>query len=165
MGLDLVAANLNLESFEDYNDLLTEDDMKLIETTSVGNATILKETRRSIIQAKADGMPSKVIALQHGVSINSVNTIWSDFMAENNGDGLAEADEEKFKAGIRKKARRAIISGLDCDRDPYRQAAVGVNVMKGIGDFKTDEGSNTQVNILINSVPAEWKSRYIKSPD
>lgn len=139
------------------------DDLELVseETLAPDYRAILPAVKRSIIVEKTQGTANKLIALRYSVSEASVSKIWRTFI-ESTSDvrRLGDENPDVFRHRVRSKAANAIENGLDCDRDPYRQGALGVAVMKGIGEFKTDEG-NVKVNVLVNNVPQDWRDRYI----
>lgn len=149
-------------------DLLRTDDslgdMTPVADHTLPTASIPPATRRAMIVEKANGDSDQIIALRYDVDEASVRKVWRDWVnATIDVRRLGDENPEIFKAKIRKKAVNAIENGLDCDRDPYRQGALGVQVMKGIGEFKGDEGnSHVKVNVLIGAVPAEWKDRYVR---
>lgn len=152
MGIDLLSTDDGGGSdFEPVPDLLISD------------AAIPPAARRAIIVERAGGASFKSIALRYDCSVHTIRSIWQKFIDTTVGvRTLADEDQVTFKRGIRRKAVQAIENGLDCDRDPYRQGALGVQVMKGIGEFKSDQPDvGARVNILIGSVPGDWKQRYI----
>lgn len=123
--------------------------------------SVLPATRRAIIVERTQGVQYKIIALRYGVSESTVKTIWRRFI-ESTSDvrRLGDENPDIFRSRVRTKAANAIEAGLDCSRDPYRQGSLGVAVMKGIGEFKSDEG-NVKVNVLVNNVPPDWRDRYV----
>lgn len=118
--------------------------------------------KRAIIVEKSNGDPVQIIAVRYDVTPATVNKIWREFVSSTvDVRRLGDENLEIFKTKIRRKAVNAIENGLDCDRDPYRQGALGVQVMKGIGEFKQEDAGGVRVNVLIGSVPVDWKQRYI----
>lgn len=141
----------------------TSDDLELVDEFDINPGRIQPAVKRAIIAEHAQGVPRKVLALKYDVSEATVNRIWKEFIQEASDlKLLTEEEPQKFHSRIRAKAVRAIEAGLDHDQDPYRQGALGVQVMKGIGEFKGDHDSGQiKVNVMINTVPPEWKARYI----
>lgn len=148
--------------FDEVDDGLS--DLDLTDTIDVTPSNrIPPKVRRAVIVEKSQNMDNVEIAMRWGINPQSVARIWRDFV-ESTGDvrQLGDENPEIFRKKIRRKAVKAIEAGLDCERDPYRQAGVGVQVMKGIGEFATEShSSSVRVNVLLNSVPNEWKNRYI----
>lgn len=147
-------------------DLLTPDSSDLTMTpvsdTTLPTSAISQATRRAIIVEKSYGDSDEIIALRYDIRPSQVAKVWRNFVDSTvDVRRLGDENPEIFKSKIRKKAVNAIENGLDCDRDPYRQANVGIQVMKGIGEFKSDDDRGSRINILIGSVPNEWKDRYI----
>jgi hypothetical protein len=146
------------------------NDFKLVEETTVladvetKGAALPLATRNAIIEEKAEGKPSKIVAIHYDVSPSTVDKVWQGFLKQARRVGaLGATTPAQIKDRLRGRAVAAIENGLECDRDPYRQAAVGVSVMKGIGEFKGDgnDPASMRVNVLINQLPPEWKERYI----
>lgn len=137
------------------------------EGISLGRGPIPPEIRKAIIMDRAKGIPSKIIAAKYDVGVGSVRSIWKEFAGTIGTRASDEDDPVRFKSKIRKKAIDAIENGLECDRDPYRRAGVGIKVMEGIGEFKGDQGKNGDVsfNIFVAGVPAEWRERYLGIKD
>jgi len=55
-------------------------------------------------------------------------------------------------------------SGLDCTDNPYKAGNLGVSVLKGLGVFN-DDGVHVHVNQLFDSIPPEWRERYLVTND
>jgi len=128
-----------------------------------GHGPIPPEIRKAIVIDRAKGVPSRITAAKYGVAVSSVRSIWKEFsteVLENQSRISAEDDPTRFRSKIRKKAVDAIESGLDCDKDPYRRASVGIKVMEGIGEFR-GEGMNVSFNTFVAGVPAEWRDKYL----
>ena len=70
--------------------------------------------------------------------------------------------EYDFREDLQRRAVDAVKSGLDCDTDPYKRSALGVNVLKGVGVLSGDS-PGVNLNELFASVPDEFRSRYIKN--
>lgn len=73
---------------------------------------------------------------------------------------LAEASgvEYDFRDDLKLKSLDAVRAGLVDERDNYKRATIGVNVLKGIGVLQPD---GVQINQLIAAVPPEWTERYL----
>lgn len=151
-----------LEPEPDDSDI---DNFELVKEVPVGKGQIPAAVRQAIIIEKANQAPTQLIAVRYDVAPETVNRIWRDFCnSAAKVRKVADETPEETRTWLKGKALVAIESGLDCERDPYRRAAVGVNVMKGIGEFKSDHGDGAQINVLVNAVPEEWKQRYITAP-
>lgn len=142
--------------------LLDTDDLELVDEIAVGKSRIPPAVKQAIIIEMASQTPVKLIAIRYDCAESTVRKIWAEFCAQaSKVRRIADETPEETKSWLRGKALVAIENGLDCDRDPYRQAAVGINVMKGIGEFKSDHSEGTRINVLVNAVPESWKTRYI----
>ena len=157
-GIDLTMAEPEPEPIDDMFILESE------ESLSNKATALLPAVRRAIIFEKSQGTPTKLIAIKYDITAATVRRIVHDFFKQAaDVSRLIDEGAEKFKGRIRGKAAMAIESGLDCERDPYRQGALGVAVMRGIGEFKPDTAIEAKFNVLVNAVPQEWKQRYIGS--
>jgi len=59
---------------------------------------------------------------------------------------------EDWRENMRPRAVTAVNAGLDHTKDPYKRANIGVQVLKGLGDFRGDTDLN--VVTLVSSSPA-----------
>lgn len=139
--------------------LVQKPKMELVEEFGISEGKIDREIRKAVVIDRAKGTPSKLVAAKYGISVASVQTIWGEFSRSIGTRTSDEDDPAKFRSKIRKKAVDAIEGGLECDRDPYRAAAIGVKVMEGIGEFRGQQGEGG-VNIFMAGVPAEFAHRY-----
>ena len=62
-----------------------------------------------------------------------------------------------YKERLKGKAVVAVEDGLECSVDPYKRCGLGVQVLKGIGEF---EGENPLVGIVIQIEGSRLVSRY-----
>jgi hypothetical protein len=69
-----------------------------------------------------------------------------------------------WKERLTVKSVKAIDRGLDDQSDNYKAGGLGHSVLKGLGEFDGDS-VNVHINQMINSVPEEFKSRYLVSGD
>lgn len=147
-----------------------DDGHNLVHTASVRVAPgpISDPIRRAIVIEKCQGVPSKLVAIKYMVSEGAVAKIYKEFMAVARtavAAPLYQQSAEEFRTSIRAKAITAIESGLEHDADPYRQAAVGLKVMTGIGEFKADAVSaHVTVTNMMAAVPESWRERYVTLP-
>lgn len=160
-GIDLTVG----ADYPEDNPSNLSHDYNLADTFNIGHGKIPPAIRKAVIVEKARGTPTKLIALQLDISEESVRNIWSKFTKEAvEVSMITDEAPAHLKNRLKAKAVIAIENGLDWDQDPYRQGALGVQVMKGIGEFKSDHDTGqAKVNVLINMVPPEWKQRYITS--
>lgn len=66
-------------------------------------------------------------------------------------------ESEDYRKNMRRYSISAITAGLRADADPYKRGSLGVQVMKGIGEFR-DTG--VQVGVFGLQPPQDWKERY-----
>lgn len=111
----------------------------------------LSEAERRAIVAHYTSNGSILQTSQHfGVHRNTVSTI------VNSVRKLANVSESvlapNWRETMRPKAIQAVTAGLEHDDDPYKQANVGIQVLKGLGDFKNDAELN--IVTLVSNAPA-----------
>ena len=136
-------------------------ELVLTEEDTIGRSAIPAAVKTAIIADKAQGVPTKELAIRYDCSEDTIRSVWREFVqsAAKIRSVANETRAETFDR-LKGKAVVAIEAGLECDRDPYRRGALGVQVMKGIGEFKEDV-SGARVAVLINNLPPGWKDRYI----
>jgi transposase-like protein len=104
--------------------------------------------RAAIIAAVAAGQTQAQVAKAFGVHRNTVymlcKRVREDFQHPQNPLAL------DYKASLRVQAIRAVESGLKDKRDRYKQAAIGVKVLEGIGDFVS--GHQVQVDGAVDVI-------------
>ena len=64
-----------------------------------------------------------------------------------------------WREDVREKAVYALRAGLTCETDPYKAAGLGVQALKGLGDFEAD--SNVNIAAMLSAVPDNMRERYI----
>jgi len=76
-------------------------------------------------------------------------------------EALARAAGLNFdwREDLREKAVHAIRSGLTHEKDPYKQAGIGVQTLKGLGEFENETSVN--IGALMSSIPENARGRYI----
>jgi hypothetical protein len=155
--------SLDLDNFQDHDPDL--DPFELVEEEGVGPSTIPNAVRNAIIADKAEGVSTKELAIRYDCSESTIRSIWRSFVQTSaRVRSIAHETQQDTRNRLKGKAVIAIESGLDCERDPYRRGALGVQVMKGIGEFKEDN-SGARVAVLVGNLPVGWKERYITTGD
>ncbi len=67
--------------------------------------------------------------------------------------------DHDWREDMQNRAIKAVNAGLDATEDPYKQAQVGVQALKGLDVFRPDMGVN--VAAIIGQIPAEHRARYL----
>lgn len=121
--------------------------------------------QQAILADRAIGLSRDVCAEKYGVHVRTVDRIFKAFKAakEKTNPELGES-KEVIVNQFRRKAVKAVNAGLDCTKDAYRRAGIGVKVMEGIGDFKSNEVTINNFNLVANT-PAEMRARYLGIED
>ena len=103
-------------------------------------------------------MSNGEIAAKYSVHEITVSKIYGKFRK-----GAPEAEISRGLAGyrdrIKEKSVVAIEAGLDDPVNSYKRAGIGVQVMKGIGEFVPDQGP-VGIQMIMERCPSEWRQRY-----
>src|SRR5262249_33920226 len=118
------------------------------------------KTQQAIFADRSAGLTVRQIAEKYGVHANTVSSICKKFAKEDPRTELAQGLLSGCRDRLEVKAVKAVESGLDCSDNPYKAGNLGVSVLKGLGVFN-DESFNVHINQLFNSVPPEWRERYL----
>ena len=64
---------------------------------------------------------------------------------------------DDYRPALKEKALRSVRRGLDCHRDPYKAANIGVKVLEGIGEFVSGShlDLDASVAIKVSWLPAQ----------
>ncbi len=104
--------------------------------------------KRAIIGERAAGVPLKEITARYQCDRATVYRICNQTHQEVQSPIFGD-----WRSGLREKAVEGIHAGLDCKKDPYKRANIGVNVLKGLGDFAPEQGGNVVVSTLVSNLP------------
>src|SRR5262249_40382318 len=73
-------------------------------------------------------------------------------------------DLQNWKEELKTAAIAAIYDALKCELDAYKRGGIGIQVLKGVGEFSQENA--IQVNHFdINNIPPDLLDRYIQSPE
>ena len=106
------------------------------------------------------GLTISKCAAKHGCSTRTINTIKRSL----NDSPVKPAVSDSFadwKAEFRESSKKAVLSGLRTDDDPYKRAGIGIQVLKGLGDLLPDQSSSIPIWML--EMPTVMQERYIGS--
>lgn len=125
---------------------------------------------RAVIDAKLAGVPTSRIAKQYGISEGTVFNWWKAFKK---GEITLESCEVQpkgplgqkvptsklaidYKQELKVKSVEAVTAGLDDPSDNYKRAGLGIQVLKGIGEFTEHHSPKDNVfNVLVASMPPD----------
>lgn len=118
------------------------------EASTVSPRKRLSESqRRAIVAAYTVTGNQRLVAEQFGVHPNTVYTLVKSVR-----DVKHSVVSTDWRSDMRKNAVSAVNAGLEASDDPYKRAHIGVNVLKGLGDFAPDQGA-VNISQLFASVP------------
>src|SRR5262245_25487225 len=122
------------------------------------------KTQQAIFADRSAGLTVRQLAEKYGVHANTVSSICKKFAKEDPRTELAQGLLSGCRDRLESKAVRALEDGLDCTDNPYKRGNLGATTLKGLGVFN-DDGVHVHMNQLINSVPEEWRDRYLVSSE
>ncbi len=113
-------------------------------------------TKNAIIADRLAGIPGEMVARKYAVHEASVARIMMQLKKLTDVKSEVHHTTADYRARLKAKSIAAIESGLDPDPDKYKAGNLGVQVMKGIGEFQGDQpaAGGITVNICIPSTLA-----------
>jgi hypothetical protein len=114
-------------------------------------------TRKAIIADRIAGFTNSQVAAKYGVHPMTVSKFFRRFQKEA-PQAEAAISATDWKQRLKVKSINAIEAGLDCQSDPYKRAGVGLQVMKGIGEFAPD--TVPEVAVLLTTIPGELRTPF-----
>jgi hypothetical protein len=116
--------------------------------------------RMAIVASRAAGVAVNELAKRYRVSRQTIHTVCSVVKKSSRQEAQEEFDSITFRNRLRRKGFVAIEAGLDDSTDNYRRGSIGVQVLKGLGEFN-DPDINVHVNAMFAAVPPEWKRDFL----
>lgn len=105
---------------------------------------LTERERREIIAERFAGVAVKDIAQRF--KVNPI-TVWR--ICKGMQESAAKASDD-WRSEMRSKAVKAVNAGLTAKEDPYKRGNLGVNTLKGLGEFK---GENEVSIVTLVSSP------------
>jgi hypothetical protein len=121
-----------------------------------GKTGLAPVVKQSIVADRVSGMKIKDIAKKHGLHRITVGKVIKQFKRDAPASMLANPVGD-YKERLKGKAIGAVENGLECPVDPYKRGGLGVQVLKGIGEF---ENERPLVGVVINIEGSRLASRY-----
>lgn len=113
--------------------------------------------KRSIVLDRVSGLTNSAVAKKYGISRALASKHYRDFMREATHAEIVQTPAE-FREILKNKAFTAVQAGLDCETDQYRRATIGIQVLKGIGEFQPDQVLG--VGQIIVNLPSEMREAF-----
>src|SRR5262245_12950393 len=120
-------------------------------------------TKVSIIADRAAGLTVREIA-KYDMHANTVSRVCRQFAKDDPRTEYAQGILSGYRERLKSGAVKAVESGLDHPDDPYKRGNLGVQVLKGLGEFE-QEKTSVHIANLMASVPEQWRSRYVVNDD
>lgn len=113
-------------------------------------------TKQAILSDITSGMTQESVARKYSVSVRSVGRLFHDLRNAPVPPIVAESNQSR-RAKMVDKAYVAVEAGLDCPEDAYKRAGVGVQALKGLGEWDSDAPRNT---ISVLAIPAQFADLF-----
>ena len=109
---------------------------------------LTESEKRAIVAERAAGMLVRDIAARYRIDPATVWRTCQKVQQDTNTPALSTS----WRSEARQKAVRSVNRALDDDSDVYKSGNIGVQVLKGLGDFAPD---SQQVNVtaMLSSAP------------
>ena len=104
-----------------------------------------------MVADKALGMTNKAIAEKYGAHRNTVSRVCKEVREAVPISALSPVG---WREDMMERAKGAVNAGLDAPDDPYRRATVGVQALKGLGQFDNEAASANVAVVFQNMPPA-----------
>jgi hypothetical protein len=125
---------------------------------------ITESDKLAIVTARAVGVSVNELAKRYDVSRQTISSVLAGLKNAKHKDAKEEFDAIVYRNRLRKKAYEGVEAGLDCSDDQYKRGNLGVQVLKGVGDFNGDS-INVTFNQFVASIPDDMRDRYILTPE
>jgi DNA-binding CsgD family transcriptional regulator len=132
------------------------------ESESVHQPVRLDEaSRAAIVAAVASGQAQTEVARQFNVHRNTVWSLCNNVKSVRNPANPLSPD---YKEALKVKAIGAIHDGLAHKKNPYKAAELGVEVMKGIGEFQSGNQVNVSMATILTQIPEDIAAEMVLTP-
>jgi hypothetical protein len=123
--------------------------------TGISHRAMTDAERISIFMLHSEGYSYEEIGEKVSRSANTVRGIV--FKAKK--EAIAAGMKLNWREDLKERSIVAVRAGLDHDKDPYKRAGVGIQTLKGLGEFETE--GQVHIAQLLNSIPEGQRDRYV----
>jgi len=122
-----------------------------------GTTKVSETQKQAIVALRMQGVSNCKIAAKLGVHPITVSKVYGEFRRE-----VAPLIDDlgDWRRDLKILAVRAVRRGLIDESDNFKSGNLGVQALKGLGDFEHD-GGTVNIQALINSIPEGQRDRYI----
>ncbi len=139
----------------DYPTQLTKDGRKGYKRLQIAD-------KKAVIADYCGGMTQEAIAAKYNVHRATIARVVRDFKEECPQAEITQGTAG-YKDRLKGKAVVAVTAGLDDPTDNYKRGNLGVQVLKGIGEFSGDSPKGDSLNILIANMPSSLYREAMKA--
>jgi hypothetical protein len=117
------------------------------------------ETRKAVIALRTAGVSNVEVAKRFHLHAVTTSRIFCKVREAVQKDAASEAEElASYARNLRENAYRAVEAGLKDLSEPHMAARLGVQVLRGFGEFERDESAvNVSVQTLVSNSPPGFK--------
>ena len=126
------------------------------------NTTRLTEIQKQTIAVlRTQGMSNHAIAAKLGLHHITVCKAYSEFRRE--AAQVIDDIGKDWRNDLKVLAVKAIKRGLTDESDSFKSGSIGVQALRGLGEFEV--GNTVNIQAIINSVPPHMRQRYLGTDD
>jgi hypothetical protein len=127
------------------------------------NTTRLTDVQKQTIAVlRTQGLSNSAIAAKMGLHPITVSKSYSEFRRD--AAGVIDDLGNDWRRDMKILAVRAVKRALADESDKYKSGNIGVQALRGIGEFERD-GNTVNVAAIISSIPPDMRDRYLSSED
>lgn len=121
-----------------------------------GVQQLSEATKQAVIADCIAGIRQSDIAKRHKIHAVTVSKWWNRFKSLKPQGIDSGSPIEHQKQGLVTPAFEAVKAGLECTKNAYQRANIGVQVLKGLQIFAPDQA--TSIQVLASGIPTDWRS-------
>ena len=124
-------------------------------------ARLTKPTELAIIADYTARTPRSQLASKYKCSTRTIDRVISD-LRKAPVQSVVSQDRSEWKSRVTGLSVLAVERALVDESDNYRAASIGQVHLKGVGEYAPD--NSLTINQLVQSVPQDWRERYLAAP-
>jgi hypothetical protein len=139
----------------EYRQTTNNDKLRLMPAKNTTRLTDIQ--KQTIAVLRTQGMSNHAIAAKLGVHHITVSKAYSEFRR----DAAPVIDDvgKDWRNDLKVLAIKAVKRGLTDESDSFKSGSIGVQALKGLGEFEA--GNTVNIQAIINSVPPHMRERYL----
>ena len=115
---------------------------------------ITLETKKAIISLRSAGVPNVEVARMFNIHSVTTSRIYCEVREAVQKDAASEAEElASYARNLRENAYRAVEAGLNDRTEPHKAARLAIQILRGFGEFESDESVSVDLRTLVSNIP------------